>query len=65
MYTINGAYASFQERELGSLIQGKLADLVVLPENLLNCDPKALIDMKVIYTIVNGEIVYSAKEKIT
>ncbi len=58
-YTINGAYASFRENELGTLSVGKLADIVVLPENILTCDPKKLIDMKVLHTVVNGIIKYS------
>lgn len=59
IYTIHAAYSCFAENELGSLTPGKWADLVVLPENLLTCPPKALLDMKVIYTIVNGVIVYA------
>lgn len=56
MFTIDGAYASFHEKDLGSLKVGKLADLTVLPENLLTCDPKDMINMKVLYTIVGGKI---------
>lgn len=58
MYTINAAYACFCENELGSLEPGKLADLTVLPMDILTCDVEALIDMPVLYTIVNGKIVY-------
>lgn len=57
-YTINGAYAAFREHELGSIKPGKLADLVVLPENLLTCDAKKMLDMKVLYTIFNGRIMH-------
>jgi predicted amidohydrolase YtcJ len=56
MFTVHAAYAAFREKELGSLMVGKLADMIVLPENLLTCDPKAMIDMKVQYTIVGGKI---------
>ena len=56
MYTLDAAKACFREQELGSLKAGKLADLVVLPKNVLTCDPKALIDMQVLYTIVGGKI---------
>jgi predicted amidohydrolase YtcJ len=62
MYTINAAYAAYREKELGSIKQGKLADLVVLPKNLLTCDPKDLIDMQVLYTIINGKVGYQTKE---
>ena len=56
MFTIDAAYAAFREKELGSLKAGKLADMVVLPENLLACEPKKMIDMKVLYAIVGGKI---------
>ena len=39
MFTVNAAYAAFRENELGSIKAGKMADLVVLPENILNCKP--------------------------
>lgn len=61
MYTTSGAYAAFREKELGSIKVGKLADFTVLPKDLLSCDPKAMIDMKVLYTIVGGKISYSAE----
>jgi predicted amidohydrolase YtcJ len=58
MYTTDAAYACFMEDEIGSISKGKWADLVVLPENILTCDPKRLLDMKVLYTIVNGNVKY-------
>lgn len=60
MFTVDGAYAAFREKDLGSISVGKMADFVVLPENILKCDPKKLIDMKVQYTITGGTIRYSA-----
>lgn len=60
MFTVDGAYAAFREKDLGSISVGKMADFVVLPENILKCDPKKLIDMKVRYTITGGKIRYSA-----
>jgi len=59
-YTTNAAYASFHEKDMGSIKAGKLADIIVLPENLLTCDPKHMIDMKVLYTIVGGKIRYQS-----
>lgn len=59
MYTQDAAYACFADNELGSLAEQKLADLVILPENILTCPPENLLDMPVLYTIVKGEIVYS------
>ncbi len=58
MYTSKAAYACFQENEVGTLKVGKWADLVVLPENILTCEPKKLLDMKVEYTVVGGMIAY-------
>jgi hypothetical protein len=60
MFTVDGAYAAFKEKELGSIRAGKLADFVVLPENILKCEPRKLIDMKIQYTITGGKIRYSA-----
>ncbi len=60
MFTVDGAYAAFREKELGSIRAGKIADFVVLPENILKCEPRKLIDMKVQYTITGGKIRYSA-----
>ncbi len=61
MFTLDAAFAAFRENELGSLKAGKLADMTVLPENLLVCDPKDLIKMKVLYTIVGGQVRYQHK----
>jgi predicted amidohydrolase YtcJ len=60
MYTTAGAFTAFREKELGSIKVGKLADFVVLPENLLTCDPELMISMKILYTIVGGKIRYSS-----
>jgi predicted amidohydrolase YtcJ len=61
MFTVDAAYAAFRERELGTLTPAKLADMIVVPQNLLTCDPKAMITMKPIYTIVGGKIRYQSK----
>ena len=60
-YTINGAYASFEEGIKGSIQSGKLADLVVLSNDLLKCSDDDVKSTKVIYTIVGGKILYSSK----
>ncbi|MEG8947895.1 amidohydrolase [Rosettibacter firmus] len=59
-YTINGAIASFQENLLGSLSKGKFADIVVLSNDLLNCPEDEILSTKVLYTIINGKILYRA-----
>ncbi len=60
-YTINSAYASFEENLKGTIKKDKLADIVVLSNNLLNCDEAKIPETKVLFTIVNGKIVYEAK----
>jgi predicted amidohydrolase YtcJ len=57
-YTAESAYAEFQERRQGSIAPGKLADLVVLSENILEIDPKSIKDVKIDMTVVGGRIVY-------
>jgi predicted amidohydrolase YtcJ len=52
--TVNGAYASFEERLKGSLEVGKLADLVVLGKNPLETDPFHLIEIPVERTMAGG-----------
>ncbi|MGQ0572260.1 MAG: amidohydrolase [Armatimonadota bacterium] len=58
MFTINNAYAVFKEHVRGSIEVGKLADLVVLEDDILTCPPERLKDMKVLMTFVGGELVY-------
>jgi predicted amidohydrolase YtcJ len=60
MYTINAAYASFEEDIKGSVTPGKLADMVVLSENPLTIKPERLMDIKVEMTIIGGEVVWEA-----
>ncbi len=57
-YTINNAYASFQEDELGSIEPGKFADMVILSDDILTIDPIKIKDVKVDMTIFDGEIIY-------
>jgi predicted amidohydrolase YtcJ len=57
-YTYNTAYANFEEKLKGSIEVGKLADLTVLSKNLLTVEPKEFLTTNVVYTIVNGKIVY-------
>jgi hypothetical protein len=57
-YTVNGAYAEFAEREKGPLEVGKLADIVVLSQDIFSINPTAIPDVKVLYTIVGGRVVF-------
>ena len=56
--TRNNAYLTFEERLKGSIEPGKLADLVVLPEDILTCPDKHIEQMQVVMTMVGGKIVY-------
>ncbi|NLT47395.1 MAG: amidohydrolase family protein [Clostridiales bacterium] len=58
MFTYNGAYASFEEGIKGTLEEGKLADLVVLSEDLTKVEPRNLKDVVVDMTYIDGEKVY-------
>ncbi len=57
-YTLGSAYASFEEDIKGSLEVGKLADMVVLSQDILKANPKNIPMTEVLYTIVGGKIVY-------
>jgi len=60
--TINNAYTTFEEKIKGSIEPGKVADLVVLPEDLLTAPAKAIESMKVLMTMVGGKIVYQRQD---
>ena len=57
-YTMGSAFAEFQEREKGSITPGKLADLVILSDNIFQLKPEAIRNVKVQTTIIGGEVVY-------
>jgi phosphogluconate dehydratase len=59
MYTINGAYQTHQERDTGSIEVGKLADLVVLEQNLFAVAPREIHRVRVVRTILEGKTVYA------
>jgi len=60
-YTLNTAYANFEDDIKGSLQVGKLADFVVLSDNLLTMDPDSIKDVSVLVTVVGGSIVYEQR----
>lgn len=61
-FTLDAAYASFSEQEVGSLEPGKRADFVVLGEDPLAVEPRALRDLTVQATYVDGRPTYDAAE---
>jgi predicted amidohydrolase YtcJ len=58
-YTRNAAYAEFMENKLGTLQPGKLADLIVLSQDLFKTPPERIKDTKVLLTMVGGKVVWS------
>lgn len=57
-YTINGAYAAFQENSLGSIKVGKYADLVALSKDILTIPEDEIRSAEIVYTIVGGKVRY-------
>ncbi|MDA0281499.1 MAG: amidohydrolase [Proteobacteria bacterium] len=57
-YTIKGAYLGFEEDLKGSLEPGKLADMVVLSDDILTIDPEEIMGIEIEQTYVGGELVY-------
>lgn len=58
IYTINGAYAGFEETRKGSIEVGKLADLTILADDPTQVDPMTIKDIPVAMTLVGGETVF-------
>src|SRR5262249_13132959 len=60
-YTLGAAYAGFREKSEGSLEPGKLADLIILSQNLFDVEPHSIGKTKVLTTIVGGRVVFQAQ----
>jgi len=58
MWTLNGAYLSFEEKLKGSIEPGKLADMVVVSKDFLSCPVDEIKDIEALATIVDGKIVF-------
>lgn len=61
-YTINGAHLTCEEDVKGSLEAGKLADLVILSDDLLGCPDSTIKDITAVMTMVGGEIVHDTRD---
>ncbi len=59
-YTMGSAYAEFQDQEKGSITPGKLADMVILSDDLFSIDPVKIRDVKVLKTFLGGKLIYDA-----
>lgn len=62
MYTRRGAFLTREEKVKGTLEAGKLADMIVLPDNPLNISPDKLLALKVDMTIVGGRVLYDRSQ---
>ena len=58
-YTINGAYAAFEENIKGSIEVGKFADFTVLDQDILTIQEDKILDTKILMTIIGGQIKYN------
>ncbi len=57
-YTAGSAYAEFQDAEKGTIARGKLADLVILSDDIFSMPPASIKDVKVMTTLVGGKVVF-------
>lgn len=60
-YTYGSAYAEFQENVKGTITPGKLADLVILSDDIFTINPNNIRNAKVLMTIVDGKVVFENK----
>ena len=60
-YTVGSAYAEFQENEKGTIADGKLADFIVVSDNIFRINPVQIRNAKVLTTVVGGRVVFEGK----
>jgi hypothetical protein len=60
-YTVGSAYAEFAEHTKGTLAVGKLADIVILSQDIFRINPAEIERTKVRLTIMDGKVVYEDK----
>jgi len=60
-YTMGGAYAMHREKDEGSIEAGKLADLIIVSQNIFDIDPHRIAETKVLLTMVGGSVVIDAR----
>lgn len=61
-YTLNAAYASYDENKRGTIEPGKLADITILSDDLFDIPPDEIKNVKAEMTIVDGKIVYTSEQ---
>jgi predicted amidohydrolase YtcJ len=62
-YTIGSAFAEFQETQKGTISKGKLADLVILSDDIFKIEKRWIPSTKVLLTMVGGRVVYEANSR--
>jgi predicted amidohydrolase YtcJ len=62
-YTVNGAYAAFEEDVKGSLAPGKLADVTVFSRDIMTIPEEEILRTEVEYTIIGGRVMYRGTDK--
>jgi predicted amidohydrolase YtcJ len=60
-YDMGSAYASFDEKAKGSIEPGKLADMAVLSDDILQIEPNRIDEVKVVMTVFDGKVIYERK----
>jgi predicted amidohydrolase YtcJ len=60
-YTIEAAYAEFEENNKGSIDPGKLADFTVISEDITAASPKEILSVRVLKTFIGGELIYDSE----
>jgi predicted amidohydrolase YtcJ len=61
-FTLTPAYAAFEEKQKGSITPGKLADFLILEQDIMKIAPKDVLTTKIAATYVGGRLVYSASK---
>ena len=61
-YTVDSAYASFEEAEKGQIAAGKLADLTVVSEDLFQGPPERILKARVLLTVMGGKVVHQDQD---
>ena len=62
-YTIEAAYAGFEEKSKGSIEKGKLADLIVISKDITKTAPKEMLSIGILKTFVGGKLVSEAGKR--
>lgn len=57
-YTVNNAYAAFEENIKGTLTPGKLADITVFSRDIMTIPAEDILNTKIAYTIIGGDVKY-------